>query len=78
MNHPTDISEIEIELDESGRHRIVDKLRNIQGEWASFQGIARLDMPDDMKSPETGRGFWIHTTDYWAGTLPTETLLEVY
>lgn len=74
----TDIEGIFIQVSPEGNHRIIDANRLLFGDIVTYKSIAVLEMPDDMKDPETGRGYWMHLTNYWDGYLPAETLLEVY
>lgn len=73
----TDIIGLYIEYDIHGMFRILDSIRFITGEWAHSSQFATLEMPDDMKSPETGIGFWIFQHDENHG-LPANMILEVY
>ena len=72
----TDVIGIYIQNDDN-LFRIIDGVRNMVGAWAKINEFAILEMPDDLKNRETGRGFWMYQFTN-TNNLPSESILEIY
>lgn len=68
------------EFDDSGNHRIVsvptDGGSRMEGEWATYKGIAVFSEHLDNQHPPTPK-FFMAVTDYFSGVIPTGVILEV-